>query len=127
MKRPTGFVLAVLALSGCMTPVDELRERPPAGTSSLPGGAGNAAYCVARQLNAWPGNGALPSATNSVQLTDNGAYVYGTSGANSMWLVDAVNSGGNAALTYRISNWVTAPDMAARLIEGGIANCRVGG
>ena len=110
-----------------MTPVDEMRQLPPTGTSSLPGGAGNAAYCVARQLNAWPGNGTLPSATNTVTLTDDGAYVYGTSGANSMWLVDAVNSGGNAALTYRISTWVTSPDMAARLIEGGIANCRIGG
>ena len=102
MKRRTGFVLAILALGGCATPVDELRELPPVGTSSLPGGAGNAAYCVARQLNAWPGNAALPSATNTVQLTDNGAYVYGTSGANGMWLIDAVNSGGNAALTYRL-------------------------
>jgi len=127
MKRRIGFVLALLALGGCMTPVDELRELPPVGTSSLPGGAGNAAYCVARQLNAWPGNTALPNATNTVQLTDNGAYVYGTSGANGMWLIDAVNSGGNAALTYRLSNWVTARDMAARLIEGGIANCRIGG
>lgn len=107
--------------------MDELRELPPVGTATLPGGAGNAAYCVARQLNAWPGNAALPSATNTVELTDNGAYVYGTSGGNGMWLVDAVNSGGNAALTYRLSNAVTARDMAARLIEGGIANCRVGG
>ena len=127
MKRSAGIILAVLALGGCATPVDEMRELPVAGTSSLPGGAGNAAYCVARQLNAWPGNTALPSATNEVQLTDNGAYVYGTSGGNSMWLIDAVNSGGNAALTYRLSNLVTARDMAARLIEGGIANCRIGG
>ena len=127
MKRPIGFVLAVLALGGCMTPVDELHELPPVGTSSLPGGGGNAAYCVARQLNAWPGNGALPSATNTVQLTDNGAYVYGTSGGNGMWLIDAVNSGGNAVLTYRLSNWVTARDMAVRLIEGGVAACRMGG
>jgi hypothetical protein len=127
MRIRTGILLATLALGGCATPVDELRELPPAGTATLPGGAGKAAQCLARQLGIWPGSEALPSATNTVQLTDAGAYVYGASGGNSMWLIDAVNSGGNAVLTYRIANTVAARETAMRLIEGVIATCRLGG
>ena len=127
MKKRAGVFFALLALGGCVNPVAELRELPPAGTASLPGGGGDAARCLARQLGIWPGNANLPSATNEVQLTETGAYVYGTSGAESMWLIDAENRGGSAALTYRIGNTVAARDSAIRLIEGAIATCRLGG
>lgn len=128
MKARIGLCLALLALGGCATPVEEMRDQvPPAGSASLPGGAGAAAQCIARQLNAWPGSAALPRATNVVQLTQSGAYVYGTVGDAGVWLIDAVNQGGNAAITYRVGGAAGARDNAVLLIQGGIANCRVGG
>jgi hypothetical protein len=128
MKARIGLFLALLALGGCATPVEDMRDQvPPAGTASLPGGAGAAAQCIARQLDAWPGTAALPRAANVVQLTQSGAYVYGTVGDAGVWLIDAVNQDGKTAITYRVSETADARDSAVLLIQGGIANCRLGG